>query len=83
MATDRNSPAAPPASESSRLSINNWRINCQREAPTARRTATSFCREMARAIIRLAMLKQAISSTSATMHISTVSAVEKLRRICE
>ena len=75
MATESNSPAAPPATESTRLSINNWRSNCQREAPTARRTATSFCREMARAIIKLATLKQAINSTSATMHMSTVNAV--------
>ncbi len=76
MATARNNPAAPPASDSTRLSISSCRTSCQREAPTASRTATSFCRDTARAISRLATLKQAISSTSPTMHISTISAVE-------
>ena len=74
--TDRNSPAAAPAAESSRLSIGSCPSNCMREAPIASRTATSFCRAMARAIGRFATLKQAISSTSPTMHISTIRAVE-------
>ena len=52
-----------------------------REAPSERRTAISFWRMKARAISRFATLAHAISSTRPTMHISTISAVEKsLRR---
>ena len=52
-----------------------------REAPSDSRTAISFCRMKPRAISRFATLAQAMSSTRPTMHISTMSAVEKsLRR---
>ena len=35
-------PRTPPPTESSRLSVSNWRSSRQRDAPTARRTAISF-----------------------------------------
>ena len=43
---------------------------------SANRMASSFCRAAARAISRLATLKQAIRSTTPTMHISATRAVE-------
>ena len=67
--------ARPPAA-SSRLSTSSWPSNWPREAPMASRTATSRCRATPRAISRFATLKQAITSTSPTMHISAISAVE-------
>ena len=76
-------PPGRPRSESTRLSTSNWRTNWPRDAPIDRRTAISFCRANARAISRLATLAQAISSTRPTMHISTISAVEKLLRSSE
>ena len=76
-------PHTAPESESTRLSTRSCRTSWPREAPTERRTAISFCRATARAIRRFATLAQAISSTSPTMHIRTISAVEKLLRSCE
>ena len=70
----------PPSSDSSKLSTINWRTSCLREAPIERRTAISFWRAKARAIIRLATLAQAISSTRPTMHMRTINAFEKLFR---
>ncbi len=65
----------PPASDSSRLSNNVWRMMRPRLAPSASRTPISFCRAAARAISRLATLAQAISSTRPTMPISTAIGV--------
>jgi len=48
-----------------------------------KRTAISFCRADALAISRFATLVQAMRSTSPTMHISTISALEKLFLIAE
>ena len=74
-------PAAPPASDSTMLSTSNWRTNRPRVAPSDSRTEISFCLAKARAISRLATLAQAIRSTNPTMHINTISALEKsLRR---
>ena len=67
------SPAAPPASDSVRLSTSNCEIIRDRLAPKARRTAISFCRAVARAIRRFATLAQAISRTSPTTAVSTSS----------
>ena len=64
-------PAAPPASDSVRLSTNNCETMRERLAPRARRTAISFCRAVARAISRFATLAHAINSTSPTMAVST------------
>jgi hypothetical protein len=50
--------------------VKSWRMSRHREAPTARRTAISFLRAVARASKRQAMFAQAISSTSATTIIS-------------
>ena len=83
MMTARMMPAAPPASDSTRLSIRSWRISCPREAPIESRTAISFCRAKARAISRFATLAQAMSNTRPTMHMSTTRAFEKLLRSCE
>ena len=61
-----SSPSAPPASESSKLSVSSWRSRRIRDAPSALRIATSLCRAMARESSRFATLAQAISSTSPT-----------------
>ena len=68
---------------STRLSTSSWRTSCRRDAPSDSRTAISFWRVKPRAISRLATLAHAISRTSPTMHISTMSAVEKSLRIGE
>ena len=44
-----------------------------RPAPSARRTANSFCRDVARAISRLATFAQAIRRTPTTVPISSQS----------
>ena len=59
----------PPRAATSRLSASNWRIKRERGAPSARRTASSRWRPLARASMRLAMLAQAISSTTPTIAI--------------
>ena len=70
-------PTAPPTSERSTLSVSSWRTSCHRVAPIDSRTAISRCRMKPRAISRLATFAHAISSTRPTMHINTMSAVEK------
>src|SRR5262249_45627865 len=50
-----------------RLSGRSWRISRRRDAPSARRTAISRCRALARAIMRFAMFAQAIRRTRAEM----------------
>ena len=70
MSTARTTPSAPPAADKTRLSTSNCRISRARLAPSASRTAISFCRADARAISRLARLEQAISKTRATIAIN-------------
>ena len=65
------SPAAPPITASSTLSVSNWRTRRPRPAPRLSRSAISRSRTVARASIRLATLTTAISSTSPTAPAST------------
>src|SRR5277367_1130559 len=65
---DSMQPARPPAALSATLSISSCRTILVRVAPSAVRIAISRCRSRTRASNRLAMLPQAISSTSATAH---------------
>ena len=81
--TARPRPAMPPMPESSTLSTSSWRINCARPAPSASRSAISFCREDARAINRFARFEHAISSTSATIAINASRGFENCSRNCE
>ena len=62
----KKSPSAPPASESIRLSVSNWRTILPRRAPSAKRTAISFCRAVARESKSPATFAHAISSTTPT-----------------
>ena len=78
---DSTTPTAPPANDSTRLSASSCRISCRRDAPIDSRTAISRWRMNARAMSRLATFAQAIRRTRPTMHIRTISGVEKsLRR---
>ena len=61
-----NSANAPPNTPSNALSVSIWRINRQRPAPSAARTASSFSRPAERASCRLATLAQAMSRTQPT-----------------
>ena len=61
METASRIPATPPAAESSRLSVINWRTMRARLDPMARRMAISFCRAAARAVSKLARFAQAMS----------------------
>src|SRR5216684_9258760 len=67
-ASDNSTPVMPPATETSRLSINCSRIRVILRAPSALRTAISFCRAADRATIRLATLRHPISSMHVTAH---------------
>ena len=67
-ASDNSTPVMPPASETSRLSTNCSRIRVIFRAPSALRRAISFCRAADRATIRLATLRQPISSMQVTAH---------------
>ena len=58
-----NTPNAPPARASKRLSASSCRIIRQRAAPRATRTANSRERDDARASSRLAIFEHAIKST--------------------
>ena len=71
----RPHPARPPIVLRARLSTSSCRMIRLRSAPRAARTAISRCRSRMRANRRLAMLAQAISSTSATAPSTTLSAV--------
>ena len=73
--TARKTPAAPPSSESSTLSVRSWRTIRPRPAPRLKRMASSFWRAVARAISRLATFAQATSSTSPTIPMSATSGV--------
>ena len=66
----RSRPAAPPNTASSRLSVSSCRMSLQRPAPMESLSAISFCRAAPGASSRLAMLAQAISSTSPTRPIN-------------
>ena len=59
----RRGPRPPPASASRMLSMSAWVTICDRDAPTARRTAVCVRRATDRASSRLATLAQAMSST--------------------
>ena len=65
-----SSPRAPPATPSTRLSVSICRSTRPRLAPSARRTATSRLRALARDRRRPATLAHAISRTSPTAAIS-------------
>ncbi len=56
-------PAAPPRTERTTLSVSDWRIRRLREAPSARRTDVCARRAVPRAINRLAIFAHAISNT--------------------
>ena len=71
-------PIAPPAKQTSRLSVINCRTNSLRRAPRAWRMATSLCRAVARARNRFARLAQAISSVHPTAPNRIVSEVRPL-----
>src|SRR5579863_5786912 len=73
--TEDSRPQTAPAKARRRLSVSNWRITRDRDAPIARRTEISRWRDVARARSRLAMLTQAISSTRPTTDISVNNAV--------
>ena len=68
-------PPRPPKTDSVTLSTSSWRSRRMRDAPSAVRTAISFCRAVARASSRLAMFAQAMSSTKPTAARRTRSAV--------
>ena len=70
-----SSPATPPATDSTRLSLNSCRTRRPRLAPIASRTAISLRRSAARESSRLAMLAHAVSSTMPTAAISSISVV--------
>lgn len=72
----RMSPSAPPISASNILSVNSWRINRERAAPSATRTENSRRRAAERASNRFAMLRQAIRRIAATIPMSKCSGVE-------
>jgi hypothetical protein len=67
------SPRKPPSIKSNKLWSNSWPTMRLRLAPSARRTAISFWRDVARAISRFATLAQAISRTSPTIAINAQS----------
>ena len=73
-------PTAAAMVPSSRLSISSWPMTRARLAPIDKRTAISRCRLVARASSRLAVLAQAISSSSATIAISANSGVRNCVR---
>jgi len=72
-----SSPPNPPAVASTKLSVSNWRVICQRPAPNAARSANSRARKDARASSRLAMFAQPISSTKPTAPSRTSSVLRE------
>src|SRR5205085_2667059 len=73
----RSRPSPPPASASSRLSVNSCRMMRTRPAPSAVRIAISFERDAARASRRFATFAHAIKSTKPTAPSRTRSDVRK------
>ncbi len=67
--------ATPPMRARSTDSVSSWAIRCRRPAPRARRTPISLARPAARASRRLAMLAQAMRSTTAVTPNSIASGV--------
>jgi hypothetical protein len=65
-------PSAPPSTDSSRLSDSTWPIRLRALAPSARRTAISRRRTIARASSRLATFAQPISRTAAAAATSII-----------
>ncbi len=80
--TAKTRPSAAPSSESRHPSAMNCRSSRPRLAPSADRTASSLCRDSARASSRLARFAHAISSTNSTAPWSTQTAVPALPTIC-
>ena len=72
---EKNAPKAPPATDSSRLSVSNCRMTRRCVAPRTERIANSLARPIARASSRLATFAQAISSTNPTAASNTSSVV--------
>ena len=66
-------PIMAPPSDSSTLSVNNWRTTRPRSAPSAARMANSRLRAVARASSKLATLAQAMISTNPTAPTSSSS----------
>jgi hypothetical protein len=77
-----NTPSAPPAAASTRLSVRNCANTRPRLAPRAARTATSRWRNVPRASSRFATFAQAIRSTKPTAPRSSHSpvTVSRLRK---
>ena len=71
--TLRTRPTTPPQIASSKPSASNCLMICQREAPSARRSAISFARVVPRASSMLARFKQAISNTAPAIAMSKVA----------
>ena len=63
-ANARSKPNPAPNIASNTLSVRNWRVRRERLAPSARRSAISFCRTAARASRRLATLAHAMRRTT-------------------
>jgi hypothetical protein len=66
-----HSPSNPPATESTRLSVNSCEAICQRDAPSASRTAISLRRPVERAKSKFARFEQAINKTKTDATCST------------
>jgi hypothetical protein len=62
----RASPAAPPAIDSNKLSVNDWRSKRAEVAPNEERMVSSLSRPMALPSSRFATFKQAINRTKPT-----------------
>ena len=69
----RTRPSAPPTKAMATFSTTSWRMMRRRPAPSAVRTAISFCRLMIRASCRLATLAAASSSTKAAVAIRMIT----------
>ena len=69
----RTRPTAPPKIASRKPSQSNCLTIRQRDAPTARRTAISFERDVPRARSILARFRQAMSKTAPAMNMSKVA----------
>ena len=76
----KSMPSAPPRPARKTLSVRSCRKRRGREAPSERRTATSFCRAVDRPSSSVATLAQAISRTRATTVIRIWSDCENCAR---
>jgi hypothetical protein len=66
-----HNPSNPPATESAKLSVSNCEAICQRDAPSASRTAISLLLPVDRARSKFARFEQAISNTNREATCST------------